>query len=74
MTTMADDDRVLTFRDLKEKKGWPYTAVHTQRLVKAGKVPKPFKTGDAGGLNLWLESDIDAFLSGRAKRARGAEP
>ena len=71
MTT--DDDRVLTFRDLKEKKGWPYTAVHTSRLVKAGKIPKPFKTGDAGGLNLWLESDIDAYLAGRAKQAR-AEP
>ena len=66
---MSTDDRVLTFRDLKEKKGWPYTAVHTQRLVKAGKIPKPFKTGESG-FNLWLESEIDAYLAGRAKQAR----
>jgi len=66
---MAGDDRVLTFKDLKEKKGWPYTAVHTQRLVRAGKIPRPFKTGETG-LNLWMESDIDAYLAGRAKRAR----
>ena len=69
MTAMADDDRVLTFADLKQKKGWPYTAVHTRRLWLAGKVPKPFKTGEAG-LNLWLESEIDAYLSGLAKRPR----
>jgi predicted DNA-binding transcriptional regulator AlpA len=68
---MADDDRVLTFKDLKEKKGWPYTAVHTQRLVKQGLVPRPFKTGETG-LNLWMESDIDAYLAGRAKSARGS--
>ena len=51
---MTSDDRVLTFKDLKDKKGWPYTAVHTQRLVKQGKVPKPFKirSDDGGGLNL----------------------
>ena len=66
---MTADDRVLTFRDLKEKKGWPYTAVHTQRLVKAGKIPKPFKTGSSG-FNLWLESEIDRYLADRQKSAR----
>ena len=68
MTT--SDDRVLTFKELKTKKGWPYTAVHTARLVKDGKIPKPFKSSDDGGLNLWLESEIDAYLAGRAKSVR----
>jgi predicted DNA-binding transcriptional regulator AlpA len=67
---MTDDDRVLTFKDLKTKKGWAYTAVHTRRLWLEGKVPKPFKTGEAG-LNLWLESEIDEYLAGRAKSVRG---
>ena len=66
---MVDDDRVLTFADLVEKKRWPYTAVHTRRLVLAGKFPKPFKTGEAG-LNLWLESEIDAYLTERQQSAR----
>jgi len=66
---MTSDDRVLTFKDLK-KKGWPYTAVHTRRLIKQGKVPQPFKTGEIG-LNLWMESDIGAYLAGRAKSVRG---
>jgi len=67
---MTSDDRVLTFKDLKTKKGWPYTAVHTQRLVKAGKIPRPFKSSDdGGGLNLWLESVIDAYLAKRQKSA-----
>jgi predicted DNA-binding transcriptional regulator AlpA len=69
---MTDDVRALTFKELKEKKGWPYTAVHTRRLWLAGKVPRPFKTGEAGK-NLWLESEIDAYLSGRAQLARGKE-
>jgi predicted DNA-binding transcriptional regulator AlpA len=67
---MADDVRVLTFKDLKERKGWKITAVHTRRLILAGKFPRPFKTGEAG-LNYWLESDIDAYLAGLAKQARG---
>lgn len=63
------DDRVLTFEDLKTKKNWPYTAVHTRRLILAGKFPKPWKSGEAG-LNLWLESEIDRYLSERQKAAR----
>lgn len=68
---MGDDDRVLTFKDLKTKKHWPYTAVHTRRLMLAGRFPKPFKTGEAG-LNLWLESEIDRYLAERQKSARGS--
>ena len=70
MTIMADDDRVLTFADLRDKKHWPYTAVHTRRLYLAGKFPKPFKAAGGAGFNLWLESEVDAYLAGRAKQAR----
>lgn len=65
---MTDDGRVLTFEDLKLTKRWPYSREHTYVLVKSGKFPKPFKVGR---LNLWMESDIDAYLAGRAKQARG---
>jgi len=69
MTIMADDDRVLTFADLREKKRWPYSRMHTRRLWLAGQFPKPFKVGGAR-FNLWLESEVDAYLAGRAKGAR----
>lgn len=63
------EDNVLTFEDLKLKKRWPYSRVHTRRLWLAGQFPKPFKAGGVG-FNLWLESEVDAYLAGRAKGAR----
>lgn len=63
---MNRDDRVLTFEDLKTKKGWSFSADHTRTLWKAGKFPKPFKVS-GGAYNLWLESDIDEFFAERAK-------
>jgi len=62
-----DDDSMLTFKDLQAKKNWPHSADHTRRLVLAGKFPKPFKPSAGGRLNLWRESDIDAFFAERAK-------
>jgi predicted DNA-binding transcriptional regulator AlpA len=66
---MADDGAVLTFVDLKKRKRWPFTREHTMRLWKAGEFPKPFKAG-AHGRNLWLESEIDAYLAERQSGAR----
>lgn len=61
--------RVLTFRDLQEKKAWPYTIQHTRRLIAAGRFPKSFKAGNTG-MNLWMETEIDTYLSTRARQAR----
>ena len=65
------DDRVLTFEELKTKKGWSFSADHTRQLWKAVKFPKPFKV-PGGAVNHWMESDIDAYLAERAKSARGS--
>jgi len=54
-------DRALTFRQLQAQ-GWPYTRQHTHRLVKAGKLPPPFKAYDGGRLNLYSENAMDTFL------------
>ena len=70
---MTDDSAVLTFKDLKEKKKWPFTADYTRQLVRKGRFPKPFKAAQGTGFNLWLESDVDAFLSERARAARTHE-
>jgi predicted DNA-binding transcriptional regulator AlpA len=63
---MADAERVLTFEDLAAK-GWPHTRMHTHRLVKEGKFPKPFKAHEGGRRNMWLEADVDEYLSKRAR-------
>ena len=66
-TVMAQDDRALTFEELKSKKGIPYTREHLYTLWKAKKFPAPFKINR---LNMWMESEIDAYLAERASSAR----
>lgn len=68
---MTDDDRLLTFQDLKIRKRWPFSPDHTRRLWLAGKFPKPFKAAAGSGTNMWRESDIDRYFAERAKSARG---
>ena len=59
-------DAVLTFQDLKERKGWPFTRQYTNRLIRKGQFPHPFRI--AGGRRVfWRESDIDAYFAERAR-------
>jgi predicted DNA-binding transcriptional regulator AlpA len=65
MMTMPDDDPLLTFGELKDRKGWPYSRHHTRRLIKEGKFPKPVKSNygtENRGRVYWRESTIDAFM------------
>jgi predicted DNA-binding transcriptional regulator AlpA len=55
--------RILTFRELKPRKGWPYSRQHTHRLIRAGRFPRPRKLPGGGLLNIWDEDVIDAFLA-----------
>ena len=53
----------LTFKDLRNKKKWPYSHQHTKRLVDAGKMPRPKKRPGGGSLNLWDEEEFDAYYA-----------
>lgn len=55
----------LTYRQLVDQKGWPYTRQHTDRLVKAGKFPRPIKAVEGGSKNLWDEAEYDALMAAR---------
>jgi len=55
---------LLTFRDLKEKKGWPFSRQHTDRLTRTGRFIRPMKAPD-GNLNLYSEEEFDAFIAKR---------
>jgi predicted DNA-binding transcriptional regulator AlpA len=45
---MTEERLLVDWKTLK-KLGWPYTRVHTFRLIAAGKFPKPKKFGDHPG-------------------------
>ena len=52
--------KLLTFPELKEKKGIRYSASHVWRLVRAGKFPKPVHLGP--NCIAWVETEIDAHI------------
>jgi predicted DNA-binding transcriptional regulator AlpA len=62
--------RILMRRDLRERKGIPWSRQHIDRKIKAGEFPPPDgKTSDAPTApNFWFESTIDAWLKARAKK------
>jgi predicted DNA-binding transcriptional regulator AlpA len=54
--------KFLTFENLKEQRGWPYSKSHTWRLIRAGKFPKPKKFNGPNSKNLWPEDEIEAAI------------
>jgi len=63
--------RALTFKDLKQERGWPYSRQHTSRLVAAGRFPKPNKA-PGGGLNIWFSDQIDAYFASLGQKSEKA--
>jgi predicted DNA-binding transcriptional regulator AlpA len=43
-------------------RGIKFSRQHRDRLIKAGRFPKPVKPGgDRNGANAWVDSEIDAY-------------
>ena len=51
--------KLVTYRELKELFGIPYTPQHLLRLQKQGLFPSRRKLGN---FNFWLWDDVDAWL------------
>jgi predicted DNA-binding transcriptional regulator AlpA len=65
--------RVLTRRDLRERKGIFWSRQHLDRKIRDGEFPKPFKLSDGKRApNVWDEREIDAWLKARRKRGENA--
>jgi predicted DNA-binding transcriptional regulator AlpA len=68
--------RVLTFSELKSRKGIPYSRSHISRKVKDGTFPPPFNLPDST-INFWFDDVIDDYLvasaEGREWRSNGDE-
>ncbi len=57
--------KVLRYKDLKPEKGIDWTRQHINRLVEAGKFPKPMWLGPNS--KAWDDEVIDAWLNARAE-------
>jgi prophage regulatory protein len=55
--------RLIPASQLGTLKGITYCRAHLDRLVKAGKFPRPIKIGP--GRNAYLEAEIDAYINAR---------
>jgi prophage regulatory protein len=55
--------RLLSFPELKSKKGIRFSRVHIGRLVKAGKFPQPINIGDRN--IAWVEEEVDDLIVAR---------
>jgi prophage regulatory protein len=61
--------KVLSFSELKSKKGIRWSRVHVDRQEKAGKFPKRIHLGPS--TVVWSEEEIDAMLRERMEEREG---
>ena len=64
-------DSILTCREVCSRVGMSRTHVHN--LIARGQFPKPFKLYEGGRNNGWLASEIDQWVSTRAKARFNAD-
>jgi prophage regulatory protein len=62
--------KLITFDELKPRKGVPYHRNHIRRMVAAGSFPKPVPLSSKR--IAWVETEVDAWLAERAS-ARDAQ-
>jgi prophage regulatory protein len=62
--TEQTNQRLLSRKDLREI-GVQFHRVHLDRLIKAGKFPRPVKIGE--NKNAWLATEVEAWLDDRIK-------
>jgi len=56
--------RLLSYADLSEKKGIPFSRVHLWRMIENGEFPKPIKLSKSR--SAWIESEIDEWIETKA--------
>lgn len=54
---------LLSYADLREKKGIPFSRVHIWRMIEAGDFPKPIHLSKQR--KAWIESEIDDWIAAK---------
>jgi prophage regulatory protein len=60
--------RLLTYNELRDKKGIPFCRDHLRLLVRAGRFPRPIQIGPRR--IAWAENMIDEYLERLEANAR----
>lgn len=63
--------RIVAFPELDPRYGLPWSRVHVNRLIAAGKFPQ--KVHISAGRVGWLESEIEAWIKERADARHGPD-
>jgi prophage regulatory protein len=67
--------RLISYRELKEAFGVPYSRVHIRRMETAGLFPHRVTLGEGDTPYVaWIESEIIAWIESRAARRPSAGP
>jgi predicted DNA-binding transcriptional regulator AlpA len=66
------EHRLLTFPELRARKGIAFSRQHINDLVRRGIFPKSVKT-PGGHVNFWLEAEVDQYID-RMIEARKTTP
>ena len=64
--------RFITFNQLKEEWRFPFTRVHTMRLVRQGKFPAPFPIGVRH--IAWDEDEVVSWYKDRRMKVYNSSP
>ena len=62
--------RLISFDELKPRKGILFTRVGLKKLIAAGKFPRPIQLSPKRIAS--IESEIDAYIAGLAERREAA--
>ena len=68
---MTEPLRVLTYGDLKPRKGLDYSRPTIAEMVEAGEFPAPLQLSPRK--RAWLESEVDAWIAEKAESRRVEE-
>lgn len=67
------EQRLLSFEELRSRKGVAFSRQHIHKLMRQNLFPKPVKAPGGGQHNFWIESEIDAYIDDMI-RARDTAP
>jgi predicted DNA-binding transcriptional regulator AlpA len=68
------EHRLLSFSELRSRKGIGFSRQHLGDLMRRGIFPKSVKTPGGGHINFWVESEIDAYIDRLIKTRDSAPP
>jgi predicted DNA-binding transcriptional regulator AlpA len=68
------EHRLLTFAELRTRKGITFSRQHVNELIRRGIFPKSVKTPGGGHVNFWIEAEVDQCIDAMIQARDTAPP